>query len=153
MRTYDSFKLKSHFLGKIKPKKKEIYDVIDKNGLRQLTQLRLDLNPLNYYKFKHDFRDTHDPMCNCFNDVENTEHFLLSCHDFTQIRNTLMSNVSQKLNVDILSFTPNKIINTLLYGNNKYKKDVNTYILNQTINYINKSKRFENKTDDDQAEI
>ncbi len=64
-----------------------------------------------------------------------------------------MSNVSQKLNVDILSFTPNKIINTLLYGNKKYKKDVNTYILNQTINYINKSKRFEKKTDDDQAEI
>ena len=64
-----------------------------------------------------------------------------------------MSNVSQKLNVDILSFTPNKITNTLLYGNKKYKKDVNTYILNQTINYINKSKRFEKKTDDDQAEI
>ena len=138
MRTYDSFKLKSHFLGKIKPKKKEIYDVIDKNGLRQLTQLRLDLNPLNYYKFNHKFRDTHDPMCNCFNGIENTEHFLLSCHDYTQIRNTLMSNVSQKLNVDFLSFTPNKIINTLLYGNKKYKKDVNTYILNQTINYINK---------------
>ena len=34
-----------------------------------------------------------------------------------------------------------------------HKKDVNTYILNQTINYINKSKRFEKKTDDDQAEI
>ena len=64
-----------------------------------------------------------------------------------------MSNVSQKLNVDIVSFTPNSIINTLLYGTKKYKIDVNTYILNQTINYINKSKRFEKKTDDDQAEI
>ena len=47
MRTYDTFKLKS-VLGKIKPKKKETYDVLDKKGLRQLTQLRLDLNPPNY---------------------------------------------------------------------------------------------------------
>ena len=60
-----------------------------------------------------------------------------------------MSNVSQKLNIDILSFTPKKTINTLLYGNKMYKKEINTYILNQTINYINKSKRFEKKTDDD----
>ena len=63
-----------------------------------------------------------------------------------------MCNVSQKINLDVLSFTPKNIINTLLYGNNKYRKDVNTYILNQTINYINKSKRFEKKIDDDQAE-
>ena len=153
MRNYVTRKLNLHFLGKIKPKKKETYDVFDNKGLRQLTLLRLDLNPLNYYKFNHNFRDTHDPMCICNNGVEDTEHFLLNCHDFTQIRNTLMSNVSQKLNVDILSFTPNKIINTLLYGNKKYKKDVNTYILNQTINYIDKSKRFEKKPDDDQAEI
>ena len=114
---------------------------MDKKGLRQLTQLRLDLNPLNNYKFKHHFLDTNDAMCNS----------LLNCHDFTRIRNTLMSNVSQKKNVDFHSFTPNMIIKTLLYGNKKYKKDFNAFILSQTINYINKSKRFEKATDDDQA--
>ena len=41
------------------------------------------------------------------------------------------------------------MIETLLCGNKKYKRDVNTYILNKTIAYINKSKRFEKKTDDD----
>ena len=64
-----------------------------------------------------------------------------------------MSNVSRKLNVDIRLFKAKKTIEILLYGNKKYKKVVNTYILNQTINYINKSKRFEKKNDDDQAEI
>ena len=64
-----------------------------------------------------------------------------------------MSNVSKKLNIDIRLFTPKRTIDILLYGNKKYKKVVNTYILNQTINYISKSKRFEKKTDDDQAEI
>ena len=150
-RTYDVSKLKTSILDKIKPKRKEIYDVLDKKGLRYLTQLRLGLNPLKYYKFHHKFLDTKDPMCNCLNGNEDVEHFLLNCHDFTDIRNTLMSNVSQKLNLNLNLFTPKKMIETLLYGNKKYKRDVNTYILNQTIAYINKSKRFDKKTDDDHA--
>ena len=63
-----------------------------------------------------------------------------------------MSNVSKKINFNLNSFTPKKMIEVLLYGNKKYKNDVNTYILNQTITYINSSKRFEKKTEDDQAE-
>ena len=62
-----------------------------------------------------------------------------------------MSNVSQKINADFHSFNPKTIVKILLYGNKKYKKDVNTYILNQTINYIKSSKRFEKAIDDDQA--
>ena len=63
-----------------------------------------------------------------------------------------MRNVSQKLNVNFTLFTPKKMVQTLLYGKKMYTKDVNTYILNQTILYINKSKRFEKKTDVDDAE-
>ena len=151
MRTYDTFKLNKSILASIKPKRKETYDVVDKNGLRHLTQLRLGLNPLNSCKFRHNFRDTLDSMCISNDGVEDVEHFLLSCHEFTHIRSTLMSNVSQKINADILSFSPKTILNTLLYGNKKYNKDINTYILNQTIQYIKKSKRFEKTTDDDQA--
>ena len=99
----------------------------------------LYLNPLKYYKFHHNFLDTPDPICICLNGIEDVEHFLLNCHDFNDIRNTLMSNVFQKLNVNPTVFTPKKIIEILLYGNKKYKKGVNTYILNQTIAYINKS--------------
>ena len=91
-------------------------------------------------------------MCTCLNEDEDVEHFLLNCHDFNDIRNTLMSNVFQKLNVNPNVFTPKKIIEILLYGNKTYKKDVNTYILNQTIAYINKSKRFESKNVNDQSE-
>ena len=46
------------------------------------------------------------------------------------------------------------MIETLLYGNKKYKYDDNKFILNQTIAYIIKSKRFDKKDDDDDhAEI
>ena len=59
-----------------------------------------------------------------------------------------MSNVSQKLNVNLNSFPPKKIIRTLLYGIKKYKYDDNRYILNQTIDYVIKSKRFDKQIDD-----
>ena len=54
-----------------------------------------------------------------------------------------MSNVSQKISFDILSFKSKAIIKNILYGNKKYNKDINTYILNETINFIKRSKRFE----------
>ena len=151
MRKYNPSQLKDSIFKKIKPKRSEIYDILDKKGLRYLTQLRLDLNPLNYYKFCYEFRDTHDPMCNSNCGIEDAKHFLLDCHEFQHIRKTLMSNVSQKLNCDFSFFDSKKIFQTLLYGNKKYNKVINTYILNQTINYIYKSKRFEKKSDDDQA--
>ena len=77
MRTYDTSKLKTSIVCKIKPKR----------------------------KFNHNFRDTHDHMCNS---------------------------------------------NDPTIWQQNVQKNVNTYILNQTIHYINKSKRFEKKTDDDQ---
>ena len=64
-----------------------------------------------------------------------------------------MSNVSRKINDDFHSFSSTRIVKTLLYGNKKYKNDVNTYILNQTINFIKNSKRFEKALDDDDVEI
>lgn len=55
--------------------------------------------------------------------------------------------MSHKKNVDLHSFTPKMIIKNPII----YQKYANTYILNETINYINKSKIFEKKTDDDQV--
>ena len=80
-------------------------------------------------------------MCNCLNGFEDVEHFLSNCHDFTYIRNILMSNVSQKLNVKFSLFTPKKMIETLSYGNKKNKQDVNTYILTKTIIRIKGAQR------------
>ena len=57
---------------------------MDKKGLRHLSQLRLDFNPLTYYKFKHGFLDTRDAMCGFNDGIEDAEYFLLNCHDFTR---------------------------------------------------------------------
>ena len=105
-RTYDTSKLHTSILGKIKPKRKETYDALPSHGFRYLTQQTLGLNPLIYYKFNHNFRDTHDSMCKLNGGIEDAEHFLFNCHQFTHIRNTLMSNVSEKINADFSSFNP-----------------------------------------------
>ena len=42
-----------------------------------LTLLRLKFSHLNYYKSRHGFNDTINPMCVCRTEVETTEHFLL----------------------------------------------------------------------------
>ena len=82
-------------------------------------------------------------MCKLNDGVEDVGHFLLNCQEFVHIRYTLMSNVSQKNSFDILSFKPKTIVKILLYGSKKYNNDTNTYILNETINFIKKSKRFD----------
>ena len=39
------------------------YGIHDLKGLSYLTQLRVRLSKLNFHKFKHNFRDTINPMC------------------------------------------------------------------------------------------
>ena len=62
------------------PPAKPIYGVHDPKGLAVLTQLRVGLSKLNLHKFRHNFKDTLDPMCSIKDVIEDTEHFLLFCH-------------------------------------------------------------------------
>ena len=42
---------------------KSVFEIYDPIGLSLLTQLRVGLSKLNFHKFKHNFRDTINPMC------------------------------------------------------------------------------------------
>ena len=48
-------------------------------GIAYLTQLRVGLSKHNFHKFRHNFKDTINPMCPINDDIEDTEHFLLLC--------------------------------------------------------------------------
>ena len=52
---------------------------------------RVGLSALASHKFKHDFRDTMNPMCPTNDGVEDTEHFLLHCPSFDEERRDLLS--------------------------------------------------------------
>ena len=128
-------------LRSFKPTPKSYFGVNDRIGLRYLTQLRVDLNPLRFYKFRSNFADTNNSLCLFDDGVEDIGHFLLDCPQFSEIRDTLMSNVS-RLGVDIHTFTRKNQIKLLLYGKIAYKDDVNRSILLETISFIHKSNKF-----------
>ena len=47
-------------------------------GIKLLTRLLLGLSHLREHKFKHNFQDTLNPLCNCGMDVESSTHFYSS---------------------------------------------------------------------------
>ena len=53
---------KRKLLSKIRPLPKSVFGIHDPRGLSYLTQLRVGLSKLNFHKFKHNFRDTINPM-------------------------------------------------------------------------------------------
>ena len=111
-------------------------------GLRFLTQLRVDLNPLRKYKFKHNFADTSDEFCSFGDGIDDIHHYLLDCHGYSDIRNTLLDNVSDLIGTDVRNYNRNFITKLLLYGCKVYKRVINKAILNETINFIHKSEIF-----------
>ena len=113
-----------------------MFGLSDKKGIRRLTQLRVDLNPLKYYKFVHNFLDTNDPMCLLNDGIENCEHFLLDCGLHVLPRTALLNNVSLVSGFDFNSFSKTKFVNILLYGDTLFSKETNRCILQETIRFI-----------------
>ena len=46
-------------------------------GVKLITRLRLGMSHLREHKFKHNFQDSINPLCNCGHDIESTTHFVL----------------------------------------------------------------------------
>ena len=138
----DINKFKIKLLSSFKPNKCDYYGIDDKVGLRFLTQLRVDLNPLRKYKFKHNFADTSDELCSSCDEIDDIHHYLLDCQRYLDIRKSLLDNVSGLIGTNVCNFKRIFIKNVLLYGCNDYNRDINRAILHETINFIHKSEKF-----------
>ena len=88
---------KKKLLSIIRPPAKSVYGMHDTKGLSHLTQLRVGFSKLNFHKFKHNFRDTINPMCPTSDGVEDTEHFLLLCPSFDVQRQDLLAEIVELL--------------------------------------------------------
>ena len=130
-------------LSKIRPTKNETFGIFDNVGIRYLTWLRVDLNPLSFYKFKHNFKDTPDSSCKCNHGDEDTPHFLLDCHDYDNIRRNLMRNISSIIESDLNTMSRDEIVNLLIFGSSNYEFVINKQILQETIKFIKNTKRFD----------
>ena len=97
------------------------------------------------HKFKHNFRDTINPMCPTSDGIEDTEHFLLLCPSFDLQRRDLLAGIVELLRpfVQIASLSNDALTQLLLYGDQDLSNDLNKNILELTLRFIHKTGRFD----------
>ena len=135
---------KTKLLSKIRPLPKSVFRIHDPKRLSNLTQLRVGLSKLNFHKFKHNFRDTINPMCPTNDGIEDTEHFLLLCPSFEVPRRDLLTGVSALLRPLGHTNLPNDfLMQILLYGDKDFPDGINKDILLLTLRFIHQTGRFD----------
>ena len=98
---------------------------------------------LREHKFRHNFNDTIDPFCLCgTNDLETSEHFLLRCPNYAYLRLELFDNLRNN-NMLLLPLKNNLIVQILLFCSENYDSTANNIIISSVMEFIIKSKRFE----------
>ena len=89
-------------------------------GLKFLTRLKFSLSCLNELKFKLNFQDCVKPLCYV---VWRLNPFPISFFTFiiwqTYVRPTLLHDL-QSIDINILSFSDNELVDLLLYGSPKF---------------------------------
>ena len=105
------------------------------NGIRLIIRLRLDLSHLREDIFKNNFRNSLNSLCNCGSSIELTPHFLLYCPIFNDKRHILLSTLNNS-NCKILESTDYYLTKALLYRSTSFGTEMNTLVLNATIDYI-----------------
>ena len=109
--------------------------------MKLLTRLRLGFSLLNEHRFRHNFQDCMNRLCSCSLDIEDTSHYLLHCHHFSQHRIDLMNSVNSiYANFDSLSDNNKKDV--LLLGDPSSDGNTTKFILEATLLYIKSTERF-----------
>ena len=105
-------------------------------GLTFLTRLRVGFSHLREHKLRHGFVDTDDPFCTCCcNSIEDTEHYLLHCSNFSACRLSLFNDL-RNIDVNLIPFNTSIMTLILLYGHPDFKHEVNCKIFDSVIKYI-----------------
>ena len=99
----------------IRPSENSIFLCNNPKEIQLLIRLKLGLSHLRDHKFKHNFLETLNPICNCGEDIETSCHYLLHCSLYTNERLALL-NVIQGIDNSILELTDSHIVEVLLYG-------------------------------------
>ena len=113
-------------------------------GSSRFTQLIVGLRKLNLHKFRHNFKDTVNPMCPTNDGVEDTEHFLLLCPSFAFQRQNLLAEILPLLRpLEYANLSNEVLTQILLYGDENLPNDVNRNILELTSKFIQETGRLD----------
>ena len=105
-------------------------------GIKLLLRLRLGLSHLREHKFKHTFQDSLNPFCSCIKgEVETSSHYLLHCSDYSEEQLTLLNTI-RNIDISTLQLSDSKFARVLIFGDNYFDNNKNTFILDATIDYI-----------------
>ena len=72
-------KFKEMLIKVIRTIENSVFGVSDIYDTKLLTRLKLNFSHLNEHKFRHNFKNAVNPMCNCVVATETTIHYLLCC--------------------------------------------------------------------------
>ena len=126
----------------LRPKPSPVFGASDNQGVIFLNRLRLGFSHLNEHTFRHGFRDTLDPFCECrTNSIENSQHFFLHCSIYSHARH-LLFNKLQTLDITIFPLSPSKLLRLLLFGDETLAYNTNHKIINFTVEFILETNRF-----------
>ena len=135
---------KTKLMSKIRPLPKSVFRIHDLTGLWYLTQLRVGLSKLNFHKFKHNFRDTINPMCPTNDGIEDTEYFLLLCPSLEVPCRDLLAGVSALLRpLGHTDLSDKFLMQILLYGDKDFPDSLNKDILLLMLRFIHETGRFD----------
>ena len=122
---------------------KQVYGIHNHKRLETLTQLRVGLSELNYYKFRHNFNTTINSLCPINGGAEDMEHSLLHCHFYQLQRNSLLSSIqSVLLSCGLSNLSNVDLVSILVYGDERLNFESNKIIIKATLDFIESSKRF-----------
>ena len=99
------------------------------------------LRTMNEHKFRYNFQDCLNHLCSCSLEIEDTVHYFLHYHHFSQYRFDLINSV-KSISDDFQYFSDNFKRDIFLYGDSRFDTNKNQLILEATIIYIKNTERF-----------
>ena len=80
-------------------------------------------------------------MCCCGFEPETTDHYLLRCKLYTDLRLNLLNDI-YTINQSLNFFYEDQLVNVLLFGSDNFTLDTNANILRRTIEFLKATERF-----------
>ena len=127
----------------IRPSPKSTFNYHNPKAIKLLSRLRLGLSHLREHKFKHSFQDSLNLFCSCGKcEVESSSHYLLHCSNYSEEQSALLNTI-KNIDMSILQQSDSKFISVLLFGGASFDNNKNIFILDDTIDYIISTGRFD----------
>ena len=132
---------KNKLLKKFRPTRKLLPHSDDQNLLSIFSRLRVGHSDLRWDRYRRNFNCS-SPLCSCNTGLETVEHYLLQCPLYTNHRSHLFVALLEQTRFSVTNATNSVWVKVLLFGDQRLDIDSNLKILNATLSFVKKSKRF-----------